>query len=207
MSKGTLLLLILASAAVVAILSSWQYAGISIPNASAVTADSGIGVYWDQAATNSCRSIYWGWLTPGTSKSLVVYLKNERYEPMFYSVTTNQWNPINASQYMALYSDYYGGQANPGSVIPVSLTLSVSDDIFGISDFSFDIIIKGDSGPLGDANHDGKVDVLDVIIVSTAYGSSPGDPTWNANADLNGDGKVDGLDIDIVKSSYGTITR
>ena len=76
---STLLLLMLASIAIVTILFSGQN-GIFVPKVTAVEAEGSVGVYWDPAVTNSCRSIYWGQLSPGSRKTVVVYLKNEGNE-------------------------------------------------------------------------------------------------------------------------------
>jgi len=43
----------------------------------------------------------------------------------------------------------------------------------------------------GDINGDGIVDIYDAILLSAAFGSSPGSANWNSNADINGDGIVD----------------
>jgi len=47
----------------------------------------------------------------------------------------------------------------------------------------------------GDVNWDGYIDATDYDLLKVAFGSRPGDPNWNADADLNGDGKVDGYDL------------
>lgn len=36
----------------------------------------------------------------------------------------------------------------------------------------------------GDMNGDGKVTLVDLVLFAHAYGSSPGDPNWNPNADI-----------------------
>lgn len=51
------------------------------------------------------------------------------------------WNPKAASRYITLSWDYGGQSISPNNVVPVVLTLSVSKDISGITNFSFDIII------------------------------------------------------------------
>jgi hypothetical protein len=56
---------------------------------------------------------------------------------------------------------------------------------------------------LGDINADGKVDILDMVEGSEAFGSYLGDPRWNPWADLNGDGTVNILDLIIVASNFG----
>ena len=203
--KSALLLFMLASATIIAILFSWQN-GIQIPKATAVTASAGIGVYWDPASTNSCQSISWGQLTPGAKKTIVLYLKNEGTDSIYYLLTTEQWYPTNASSYMTLQWDYNGTGATSGSVRRVSLTLVVSPRISGIVDFSFDIVIMGSPYLWGDVNYDGIVDIRDIAIVARAYGSYPGSPSWNADADINGDGRVDTRDISITAKNFGMIS-
>jgi hypothetical protein len=41
-----------------------------------------------------------------------------------------------------------------------------------------------------DADRDGQVDCLDIVIVEAAIGSAPFQPNWNAAADVNCDGVV-----------------
>jgi thermitase len=55
----------------------------------------------------------------------------------------------------------------------------------------------------GDINHDGKVSILDVYIISKAYGSYPGHPNWNPRADLNEDAIIDIKDVNIISANYG----
>jgi hypothetical protein len=52
-------------------------------------------------------------------------------------------------------------------------------------------------------NRDGKVDILDIAIVSKAYGSRPGDPNWNELADLDNNNLVNIIDIAMVAKDYG----
>jgi hypothetical protein len=54
-----------------------------------------------------------------------------------------------------------------------------------------------------DINNDGFVDVYDLIIVSSAFGSTPGEPNWNPIADINGDNAVDIYDVIIIASNFG----
>jgi PKD repeat protein len=62
---------------------------------------------------------------------------------------------------------------------------------------------------IGDINGDGKVDIRDVTIAAQAFGSYPGHPRWNPDADVTGptylvpDGKVDIRDITLISQNFG----
>jgi hypothetical protein len=55
----------------------------------------------------------------------------------------------------------------------------------------------------GDVNGDGKVDILDALLLAGAFLSRPGSPRWNPAADLNGDGVVDILDAILLARHFG----
>ena len=54
-----------------------------------------------------------------------------------------------------------------------------------------------------DLTGDGRVDMVDLDVVVSAFGSFPGHPRWNPIADLNGDGIVDTMDIGLLLIHYG----
>lgn len=55
-----------------------------------------------------------------------------------------------------------------------------------------------------DVNGDGVVDILDVVALTSVYGSKEGDPNWNSQLDLAAPyGAIDILDLVIVTSHYG----
>lgn len=56
---------------------------------------------------------------------------------------------------------------------------------------------------LGDINGDGKVDIRDVSVVASAFGSFPNHSRWNSDADLNKDGLVNIRDIAMVCANFG----
>ena len=103
----------------------------------------GVGVYWDINCTMRATGIDWGLLEPGQNKSVIVYVRNESNVPVSLSLSTANWNPVNASNYITLTWSYEGQFLKQGDVVKVALTLLVSDQIKGVADFSFDIIIAG----------------------------------------------------------------
>jgi len=57
---------------------------------------------------------------------------------------------------------------------------------------------------------DGRVDMADIAASAKAFGTSPGDDLWSANADISGvtiglpDNTVDMRDVSIVAKHFGT---
>ena len=61
---------------------------------------------------------------------------------------------------------------------------------------------------VGDLNHDGTVDINDLLLVDNAYGSEAGDTDWNCHCDITGpeeksDGLIDIHDLATVGRNYG----
>ncbi|MDH7477388.1 MAG: PKD domain-containing protein [Candidatus Bathyarchaeota archaeon] len=84
-----------------------------------------------------------------------------------------------------------------------TVTLTITDSE-GLQDSKTQTVRVTTAPPLiGDVNGDGKVDVKDLVLLIKAYGSYPGHPDWNPNADLNGDNKVDVKDLVILIKHYG----
>ena len=54
----------------------------------------------------------------------------------------------------------------------------------------------------GDLNGDGKVNLQDLVLLALAYGSTPGSPNWNPNADIEGTGRVGLTDLVILAQHY-----
>jgi len=79
---------------------------------------------------------------PGSLNNVTVYMRNEGNRLPTFPLTTDNWNPLNASDYLTLSWNYDGRQLNPLEVVQVTLTLTVSSSVQGIESFSFDIIIS-----------------------------------------------------------------
>jgi hypothetical protein len=57
---------------------------------------------------------------------------------------------------------------------------------------------------LGDIDGNGIIDIYDVVTTALSYGSKPGDPMWNEDADLAPDyGIIDIYDVVTVTAQYG----
>jgi hypothetical protein len=55
----------------------------------------------------------------------------------------------------------------------------------------------------GDINFDRNIGILDLVPVTSIYGSQSGDPSWNPTRDVQPSGKIDILDVVIITGKYG----
>lgn len=106
-----------------------------------------LGVYSDSSCTNNVTSITWGELDLGTNATFTVYIKNLGTAPLKLNMTTTSWNPAPAQNSIHLYWNRENYVLNSESSVQAILTLSVSSNVTGLTDFSFDIIIAGVGQP------------------------------------------------------------
>lgn len=57
----------------------------------------------------------------------------------------------------------------------------------------------------GDVNSDGVVNIFDLVLVGSAFLTTPSSPNWNPNADINNDKTVNILDIVVVGVNFGKV--
>ena len=134
--------------ALLAVLSSVLVSGVyaavtsnTVIQSSGAIKAIGVSVYWDAATTNEVTTIDWSTLEAGASESKTIYIKNTGNAAATLFLDTDNWNPSAASQYITLDWDYGGQSISPDAVVEVVLTLTISQDISGITDFSLDITI------------------------------------------------------------------
>ena len=72
-----------------------------------------------------------------------MFVKNSGNAPMNLSLTTASWTPAEAESYLFPSWDEEGFSIEADEVVMVTLTLEVSEDVTGITDFSFTFIIEG----------------------------------------------------------------
>jgi hypothetical protein len=105
----------------------------------------GVGVYWDSSCTNEVTSLDWSIIEAGSSDTKMVYIKNAGNTAAILSLDTGNWNPSNAADYISLAWNYDGLPIAVDDVAQVTLTLTISSSISGITNFSFDIIVSASS--------------------------------------------------------------
>jgi hypothetical protein len=101
----------------------------------------GLEAYQDANCTVPLVEIQWGDLTPGQPYSFTGYLLNTGNANATLRMNITNWNPANACDFMALTCD--SENATLAVRVPRQATfyLQVSDQISGITDFSFDIFL------------------------------------------------------------------
>ena len=106
--------------------------------------DVTVEVYYDSACTTVVSSIDWGVIEAGGSTNTTIYVKNLGNTPVTLTLSTQNWDPPDAAQYIDVNWDYDGRVLAPSEVIPVTLTLTVSSNVTDITDFSFEIVITSE---------------------------------------------------------------
>ena len=102
-----------------------------------------VGVYWDVDCSVVVTHLDWGVVEPGGSGNKVCFVRNEANVPIELSLFTENWSPLNASDYLSLTWNYDGAFLEVDEAVQVTFTLAVSSEVFGFTDFSFDIIVVG----------------------------------------------------------------
>lgn len=101
------------------------------------------------------------------------------------------------------WSDYTGADLYSGPHQNETGSDGIGDDPYLIYESNQDNYPLMNPYLPGDINHDGTVDVLDAILLISAWGSQPGDSNWNPHADLNKDGVINILDAIVISYNYG----
>lgn len=102
-----------------------------------------VSLYSDSACSSDLTSISWGDISPGGSVTRIIYVKNTGYSEVTLSLAASNWNPAETYEHMTLTWDKEGIALGSGEVTMARLTLSVSQNITQITDFSVTIIITG----------------------------------------------------------------
>lgn len=101
----------------------------------------GVKAFSDPGATLEVSAVDWGDISPGSYGQVLLYLKSTSTVPANWTLTTENWDPSAAKNFMALSWDYDGSKLQPGEIRAVRFTLTVMLSITGVTDFSFDVVI------------------------------------------------------------------
>ena len=112
-----------------------------------------VGIYWDPSCTAPVEQIDWGTISPSSSNTVVVFVRNEGVPSVCFSLNTTNWQPVEASSKLLLGWNYSGSSVKPRVAVPIELILSAAADSGGLSSFVFDIVLSGSefaSSAIGD---------------------------------------------------------
>jgi len=134
-------------AVLLALLSGFTVSGLLTASKTLTSSGSvkaiNVEVYWADLCTQVVNSVDWGTPEVGEVVYQTVYIKNSGSAPLSVSMTTSSWTPVEAANYITLTWDREGASIDLDQVLQALLTLTVSDTITGITDFSFNIVIEG----------------------------------------------------------------
>jgi hypothetical protein len=103
----------------------------------------GVEAFWDINCTSRVSEIDWGVVEPGNHVNTTLYLRNEGNAPITLYLDTENWSPSDASNYITISWNYAGQTVDPWAVVKANLTLMVSSNVTGITNFTFTIVITG----------------------------------------------------------------
>jgi hypothetical protein len=86
-----------------------------------------------------------------------------------------------------------------------NVTLTVSGELYDGTEFEGSSIILVKMP--GDTYIDGLVDMKDIVLAASTFGSTPENPRWNPAVDENEDGMIDLKDITLICKKFGTIYK
>lgn len=102
----------------------------------------GVSVWENSDLSKSVTSVNWGILEPSENKTLSYFIRNDSNFKTTFTLTTTNWNPQNASNFISLSWDLHHVSFESGETSEFQFTLKVSPEIQNINSFSFDIIIS-----------------------------------------------------------------
>jgi len=105
----------------------------------------GVEMYSDSSLNNPLSSIDWGTLEPGANKNVECYIQNTGKTATILTLETGNWTPPETATYITLTWDYNGQTLKIDEMIRITLILTISGNIQGVTGFFFDIIIIGSS--------------------------------------------------------------
>jgi hypothetical protein len=102
-----------------------------------------VAIFSYSNCTTPVNASSWGIISPGTSASRTVYVKNTGNSQLTLNMCTDVWVPAGANNSISLTWNKENAQLNADQSTAANLTLTVSPSISGILNFSVNIIISG----------------------------------------------------------------
>lgn len=103
----------------------------------------GVDVFADAELTSRLTEIPWGVMSPDESRNVTVWIQNTGNYAQKLVMWTESWNPTSAFDFISLTWDYDDSWIPVNDAILVVFTLSLDADITGVTNFSFELWVKG----------------------------------------------------------------
>jgi len=143
--KLTIIILTIAAIAVAGLTIGAVTINQNVPSSGTVTAGPNVGVYSNSGCTTLVTSLNWGSVEIGGNATQTIYIENTGGKQMTPDITVSNWTPSNAGTYITMTWTTLPAEIQPGTAcaVAVTLTLTVSPGITGISSFTNSITITG----------------------------------------------------------------
>ncbi|HEY4675312.1 MAG TPA: NosD domain-containing protein [Candidatus Bathyarchaeia archaeon] len=162
-----------------------------------------LGVYLEGSIGNFIvgnsvrKNQQWGVYLGGGSNDNVIYHNNfvDNKNQVSSENSTNVWHNDYEGNY---WSDYTGSDLNQSTY-----SLGIGDTPYIINGYNSDGYPLMSQYLIGDVNHDGVVDIVDLTIIALTFSANQGDENWNPHADLDGNNEISIIDITIAAIQFG----
>ena len=129
---------ILAGTAIIILLANFLFTGIT----TVTTAVSSQGkIVSSPELSVEPSTLDWGEVAPGETSQQSVTVTNKGYNPVTLTLSSGNYAPANASEFLTLSWNYSGETLHPGISLPLMMELNVSPIIEGVYNFTFIIVI------------------------------------------------------------------
>jgi ABC-type lipoprotein release transport system permease subunit len=108
-----------------------------------LTNNPNLQIFADQACTKEISAVQWGDIPVGSNSSVTLFIKNSGNVPLTLTMTTSNYQPVTAQNYLTLTWNQNNAKILPSGVVAGDLILKVSPLVMDITNFSLDITING----------------------------------------------------------------
>jgi uncharacterized protein YcnI len=102
-----------------------------------------VDAYTDSACTVPCTSLSVGSISPGSSATQTIYIKNAGTVPMTLTMAISNWNPTTASNYLTVTWNRQGSVVNAGASVQAVITVTAAASTGTLTTFSCSVTITG----------------------------------------------------------------
>ena len=102
-----------------------------------------VEAYSDSACTQPITGLNLGNLSPGSSVSRTIYIKNSGTIPVTLTMAVSGWSPSGAGSYLSLSWNRPNHVLSAGASVSATLTLTAASSTGSLTTFSCNVVITG----------------------------------------------------------------